>query len=100
MQSINLDGIFISQGHDVKRVRVGIDHGCTDDSHLDLDGKRVDNRAWDWCPERLFPKLRTCLGVERVKAVVGSRHKTNILSADSHIERLSIDKDVHEHTES
>ncbi len=105
MQSKNLDRIFVSLGHDVQRVRAGIDHRCTDDSHLHLDARRVDDRAWHWCPERLLPKLRTCIGVERVNAVVGSRHKENIVGAairqidTGHVEWLSKDKSVHGHTE-
>src|SRR5258708_961357 len=99
MQSKNLDRIFKSLGYDVQRVRVGIDHRCTDDSHLDLDVRRLDDRAWHGCPERPSPKLRTGIGVERVYAVVGGRHKENILCADSHVERLSVDESVHGHTE-
>src|SRR5258708_33914925 len=105
MQSKNLDGVFISPGHVVKRVRAGIDPRCTDDSPLDQDINRVDDRAWHGWPERLSPKLRTGIGVERVDAVVGSRHKEDIVCADirqidtGHVEWLSIDKSVHGHTE-
>src|SRR5260370_42530518 len=65
----------------------------------------VDDRAWHGGPERPLPKLRTCIGIERVDAVVGCRHKENIVCAEirhieiGHIERLSKDKAVHGHTE-
>src|SRR5260221_8635797 len=104
MQSKDLDRIFIGLGHDIQCVRAGIDHWCTDNSHLDQDVSVFDNAFWQWCSERLLPALRTAIGMKRVNAIVGWRHKENVVCTAQHldighVERLSKHKSVPRHTE-
>src|ERR1700747_3436355 len=103
MESKNLDRIFISLGYDVQRICARIDHRGTDNAHLDLDVSVADNALRHGCSERLLPKLCAGIGIERVDAIVGRRHKENVMCTTrqvdiGQVERLSKYKPVYRHT--